>query len=368
MCMWYIVLGNIFLDTEKSEWYEAQEYGEREYFLIDARLPDEIQEIQEKEKSNSTENIHDKEAKNRHIICLNIENNTKGCWSRNREGQEDEKDEVRTDSVLSFLMRLSEKVLIDDVVDECDEEELIKSCMDILSIANPERTERRLIHEPRIPYLKSDEDQIDEIESSENDIVVDLIDLEYDDRPRVRMILSLSEGSMKRDQYEKYSEDCDHPLDYIEDISSEKYRIKEVGKELLKNHIRRNEEWNDDDTEQEKYPNSLEYDTALLPACYYLSSPIHEISTPRPHLIEDGLEDIGYDSEIIERNPCELLKWIPHEDEKQEIDTEKKNEKHKSKKSVREEGKPAREYEREHCEKERMLPRMRCVSLDISID
>ena len=345
MCVRYVILGNIFFDTEKSECYEAQENREGEDFLIDARLPDEIQEIQDEKKDNSTKNIKDKEAKNCHIVRLNIQDNTKSRGSCNREGQEDEKDEVRTDSVLSFLMGLSEEVLIDDIVDQCNEEELIESRMDILSIADSERTERRLIDKPCIPYLKCDEDEIDEIESSENDVVIDLIDLEYDNRPRVRMILSLSEGSMKRHKDKKYSENRDHPLEDIEDISSEKYRIKEVRKELLKNHIRRNENWNDDDTEKEECPKSLQYHATLLSPCYYLSSPIHEISTPRPHLIENGLEDIGHNSEIIEGNPCELLKWIPHEDEKQEIDTKKQHKKHKSKKSVREEGKPAREYE-----------------------
>ena len=223
MCMRYIILSDIFLDTEKSDCDETEKYGESEYFLIDARFSDEIEEIQDKEKSNSTENIHDKEAKNRHIIRLNIEYNAKGCRSCNREGQEDEKDEVRTDSFLSFLMRFPEEILIDQIIDQRDKKKLIKSCMDILSIANPERTESRLIHEPRISDLKCDEDEVDEIESAENDVVVDFIDLEYDDRLRMRTVFRLSEGSMKRDKDEKYSTDRDHPLDYIEYISTEKY-------------------------------------------------------------------------------------------------------------------------------------------------
>lgn len=242
-------------------------------------------------------------------------------------------------------MRLSEEVLIDDIVDECDEEELIESSMDIVSITDPKSTERRLIDKPRISDLECDEEKVDQIESSENDVVIDLIDLEYDDRPRVRMIWSLCEGSMKGNNDEKYSTDRDHPLDNIEDVSSEKYRIKKISKELLKNHIRRDEEWDDDDTEKEEYPESLEDHTTLLPPCYHMSSPIDKVATASPHLVEDSLEDIGHDSEIIERNPCELLKRVPHEDEEKEIDTEKKHEKYKCKKSVREEGKPAREDE-----------------------
>ncbi len=358
MYMEYIILSDIFLNTEKSEGHEAQEDREGEYLLIDARFSDEIEEIQDKKKSNQSENIDNKEAKHRHIVCLYIENDAERRRSCDREGQEDEKDQVRTDSVLSFLMRLSEEVLIDDIVDECDEEELIKSRMDILPIADSERTECCLIDEPRISDLECDEEKVDQIESSENDVVIDLIDLEYDDRPRVRMIWSLSEGSMKRHKDKKYSTDRDHPLDNIEDVSSEKYRIKKISKELLKNHIRRDEEWDDDDTEKEEYPKSLEDHTTLPSRCYHLSSSIYEISTSSPHLIEDGPEDIGHDSEIIEGNPCEFLKRIPHEDEEQEIDTEKQHKKHKSKKSVREEGKPAREYQRKSCEKERVFPRM----------
>ena len=317
-----------------------------------------MQQTQEKKKYHSAENIHHKETKHGHIVRLDIENNTESRRSCNREGQEDEKDEVRTDSFLSFLMGLSEEILIDDIVNQCDEEELIEPSMDIFSIADPKCSECRLIDEPRIANLESDEDEIDEIEPAENDIVIDLINLEYDDRPRMRMIFGLSEGSMNRDKNEKYSTNCDHPCEYIEDISPEKYRIKKVRKEFLKHHIRRNEERNDDDTEKEKYPNSLQYDATLLSSCYYLSSPIEEISSSSTEFPHDRLEDIGNNSEVIEEDPCEFLEGIPHENEQEDIDTEQEGEKHKGKKSVREERKPAREDERENCEKYGMFPGM----------
>ncbi len=265
-------------------------------------------------------------------------------------------------------MGLSEEILIDDIVNQCDEEELIEPRMDIFSVANPKSTECRQIDEPCISNLQGDEYEIDEIESSEYDIVIDLIDLECDDRPGFRMILRLGKCSMKCDKDEEYSENSNHTFENIEDISPKKYRIKEIRKELLENHIWRDEEGDDDGTEKQEYPKSIEYDPALFPPCYHLSCTIHEISTSSPHLIEDGPEDIGYNSKIIERDPGELLEWIPHEDKEKEIDTEKKNWKHKSKKSVSEEGKPAREYEWESCEKKRMFPWVQCMRLDISID
>ena len=40
MSMGYIVLGNIFLDTQESKSDETEKYGEGKYFLIDAWFPE----------------------------------------------------------------------------------------------------------------------------------------------------------------------------------------------------------------------------------------------------------------------------------------------------------------------------------------
>ncbi len=50
VCTRYIVLGDVFLDTQESEGDETQEHCKGEYFLIDTWFFDEIKQIQEKKK------------------------------------------------------------------------------------------------------------------------------------------------------------------------------------------------------------------------------------------------------------------------------------------------------------------------------